>query len=45
LGEAIDGQGHYLRRIHPNQVEIGKQHAPGGGFILKLMEHEAITSK
>jgi hypothetical protein len=43
-GEAIDSQGHYLRRIHPNQVEIGKQNAPGV-LILELMEHEAITRK
>ena len=41
-GEAIDGQGHYVRRIHPQQVEIGNQHAPGI-IILKLMEYEAIT--
>ena len=44
LGEAIDGQGHYLRRIHPHQVEIGKQNAPGI-LILKLMEYESITRK
>ncbi len=41
-GEAIDGQGHYVRRIHPHQVEIGKQHTPGV-IILRLMEYEAIT--
>jgi hypothetical protein len=44
LGEAIDDQGHYLRRIHPHQVEIGKLNAPGV-VILKLMEYEAITRK
>ena len=41
-GEAIDGQGHYVRRIDPHQVEIGKQHTPGV-IILRLMEYEAIT--
>jgi hypothetical protein len=41
-GESIDGQGHYVRRIHPHQVEIGNQHTPGV-IILRLMEYEAIT--
>ncbi|MBR9987256.1 MAG: hypothetical protein KFF68_15240 [Desulfosarcina sp.] len=43
-GEAIDGKGHYVRRIHPHQVEIGNQDKPGV-IILKLMEYEAITGK
>ena len=43
-GEAIDGKGHYVRRIHPNQVEIGTQHA-SGVLILKLTDYEAISGK
>ncbi|WP_372679591.1 hypothetical protein [Desulfosarcina sp.] len=43
-GEAVDGKGHYVRRIHPHQVEIGNQHTPGV-IILKLIEYEAITGK
>ena len=44
LGEAIDGKGHYVRRIHPHQVEIGNQDKPGV-ILLELMEYEAITGK
>ena len=43
-GEAIDGQGRYLRRIQPRQVEIGKRNAPDV-IILKMMDFEAITGK
>jgi len=43
-GEAVDGQGHYVRRIHPHRVEIGNQHAPGV-IMLKLMDYESIAGK
>jgi hypothetical protein len=43
-GDAIDGRGYYVRRIHPHQVEIGKPNTPGV-IMLKLMEYEAITGK
>ncbi|WP_319409866.1 hypothetical protein [uncultured Desulfosarcina sp.] len=43
-GDAIDGQGYYVRRIHPGQVEIGKPNTPGV-IILKLTENEAISGK
>lgn len=43
-GEAVDGEGHYVRRILPHQVEIGNQHTPGV-ILLKLIEYEAITGK
>ena len=36
-GDAIDVQGHYVRRIQPHQVEIGKLKAPDT-IILKLTE-------
>ncbi len=36
-GEAINGQGHYLRRIHPHQIEIGKRNAPDV-IIIKLTD-------
>jgi hypothetical protein len=42
-GEAIDGKGHYVRRIHPHQVEINNRHT-SGVVILKLMDYEAINS-
>jgi len=43
-GDAIDGQGYYVRRIHPHQVEISKPNTPGV-IILKLIEYEAIAGK
>ena len=43
-GEAIDGQGHYVRLIQPHQVEIGKRDAPDV-IILKLTEYEVVMEK
>lgn len=43
-GDAIDDLGHYVRRIRPYQVEIGKLHAPGT-IVLKLTEVEAGLAK
>lgn len=43
-GEAIDSDGHFLRRIQPHQVEIGKRNAPDV-IILKMTEYETVTGK
>ncbi|MFO7715685.1 hypothetical protein [Desulfosarcina sp.] len=44
LGEAIDNQGRYVRRIFPHQVEIGRLNTPDV-VLLKYMEYEAISGK
>lgn len=43
-GEAIDDQGHYVRRIQPRTVEIGKRNAPDV-IIVKMTEYDPITGK
>jgi hypothetical protein len=43
-GEVIDDQGYYVRRIQPNQVEIGKRSAPDA-ILLKLTAFEAGIDK
>jgi hypothetical protein len=43
-GDAIEGQGYYVRRIQPHQVVIGKLNAPDT-FVLKLTEFEAGIEK
>lgn len=44
LGDAIDSQGNYVRRIQSHQVEIGKRNAPDVN-IFKLTLNESITGR